>query len=137
MKLWERFRSKRAELDEAAFVLPVLLLVSIGLINLAIIGFAAINANNAANYGARMGSVAQANATGVAQSAAQEKLNAVRVGSYLITVSGNQTPGGLMTVTVQYTVPNYFGTLAGYFGVASAPREFKGTAKAHFRKEGW
>lgn len=136
--MWlERLRSKRAELDEAAFVLPVLLLVAIGLINLAILGFAAINANNAANYGARMGSVAQQNASGVAQSAAQEKLSAVRVGSYQVQVSGDSSPGGLLVVAVRYTVPNYIGGLAGWFGAASMPREFTGTAQAHFRKEGW
>ncbi len=136
-QLLARIRSSRAELDEAAFVLPVLLLVALGLVNLALLGFAAINANNAANYGARMGSVAQQNPTGVAQAAAQEKLAAVRVGSYQVSVNGSSTPGGLLTVTVRYTVPSYFGAAAGWFGVASVPREFSGTAQAHFRKEGW
>ena len=48
-------RDLRGELDEAALVLPVLLLISLGLVNLGILGFAAINAGNAANYGARHG----------------------------------------------------------------------------------
>ena len=54
--LLHRFlRDRRAELDEAAFVLPVLILVSVAIVNLAMLGTAALSAGNAANYGARMG----------------------------------------------------------------------------------
>ena len=56
-KFW---RDHRAEMDEAAFVIPVLLLVTFGLINFGMLGYASVSASNAANYGARMGSVAQA-----------------------------------------------------------------------------
>jgi len=44
---------------ESAIVLPIILLVTIALMNLSMAGFASVNANNAANYGARVGSVHQ------------------------------------------------------------------------------
>lgn len=131
-----RLFSKRAELDEAAFALPVLLLVSLALVNLALLGFAAVNAANAANYGARMGSVAQSVPAQVAAEAAQGKLAAVKVGSYTVSVSGGGQPGSLITVTVTYRMPNYFNGLANLFGVGT-PSQFQGIARAYFRQEGW
>jgi hypothetical protein len=129
-------RDRRGELDEAALVLPVLLLISLALVNMAILGFAAVNAGNAANYGARMGSVAQSNPAGVAITSANQMLAAAPVGSYTVSVSGSGLPGAMMTVTVRYTVPNYFGGLAGFFGVSS-PGNFTNTATSYFRQEGW
>ena len=132
-KLW---RDLRGELDEAALVLPVLLLISLGLFNMAILGFAAVNAGNAANYGARMGSVAQSNPAGVAAAKANQMLAAAPVGTYAVAVTGSGLPGDTMTVQVRYTVPNYFGRLAGFFGVGT-PASFTNTAIAYFRQEGW
>ncbi len=131
-----RLFSKRAELDEAAFALPVLLLVSLALVNLALLGFAAVNAGNAAEYGARMGSVTLANQPAAAYSAAQQKVSAVRVGSYTVSVRGGGRPGARIEVAVTYRVPNYFGGLARLFG-ANLPGQFQGTARAYFRQEGW
>lgn len=125
-----------AELDEAALVLPVLLLISVGLVNLGILGFAAVNAGNAANYGARMGSVAQSNPSGVAAASAYQMLSAVPVGSYNVSVSGSGLPGDVMIVQVSYSVPNYFNGLAGFFGV-NTPQEFTSSASSYFRQEGW
>lgn len=134
--MWRRLFSRRAELDEAAFVLPVLVMASLALINLGLLGFAAVNAGNAAEYGARMGSVALANQTGTAYSAALTKVSAVQVGSYTVSVSGGGRPGSRIEVAVTYRVPNYFGGLAAAFGV-SMPAQFQGTARAYFRQEGW
>ena len=130
------FRDRRAELDEAALVLPVLLLISIGLVNLAILGFAAINAGNAANYGARMGSVAQSDPAGVALSSAYQMLSAAPVGSYAVNVAASGEPGDMLIIQVSYTVPNYFSSLAGLFGV-STPGNFTNTVTSYFRQEGW
>mgnify|MGYP005844888419 FL=1 len=135
-KLLFKLSSRRAELDEAAFALPVILLVSLALVNLGLLGFAAVNAGNAAEYGARMGSVALSNPTGNAYSAAAAKVSAVRVGSYTVSVSGGGAPGTRVDVAVTYRVPNYFGGLARLFGV-SMPGQFQGTARAYFRQEGW
>jgi len=137
MRRWiQRLGSRRAELDEAAFALPVLLLVSLGLVNLALLGFAAINAGNAANYGARMGSMAQTAPATAAYNAAWKKLVAVRVGNYTVSVTGGGQPGSPITVSVTYRVPNYFGGLGRLFGV-DTPAEFQGRANAIFRQEGW
>jgi hypothetical protein len=124
------------ELEEAALTLPVLLLISLALINLALLGFASVNAGNAANYGARMGSVAQANPAGLAASSAQGMLTAAPVGTYAVTVSGSGLPGDTMVVRVSYQVPNYFAGLARLFGV-STPGTFGGTSASYFRQEGW
>ena len=139
MRRWiQRLGSRRAELDEAAFALPVLLLVSLGLVNLALLGFAAVNAANAAEYGARVGAVAQTNQASAAMAAANNKLSGVRVGTYTVTVTGNGTPGSRIEVRVQYRVPNYFGGLSSLFLAAPRPSStFTGTAKATFRQEGW
>jgi hypothetical protein len=130
------FRDLRAELDEAALVLPVLLLISLGLVNLGILGFTAVNAGNAANFGARMGSVAQSDPAGVAVSSAYQMLSAAPVGTYSVSVSGGGLPGDLLVVQVSYSVPNYFGGLAGLFGV-NTPGNFSSTASSYFRQEGW
>ena len=45
-------RDRRGEMDEAAIVFPVLLLIAIGLVNMALFGIAAVNAGNAALRGA-------------------------------------------------------------------------------------
>jgi hypothetical protein len=128
--------SRRAELDEAAFALPVLLLVSLALVNLAVLGFAAVNAANAAEYAARVGSTALTNPGSAAYNAAAAKLAAVSVGSYTVSVSGGGAPGARVDVAVTYRVPNYFGGLAQLFGVGT-PGQFQGTARAFFRQEGW
>ena len=130
------FNDQRAELDEAAFVLPVLLLVTFGLINLSMLGYASMAANNAANYGARVASVSVNNQAARAHSAASSMLNGVTVGDYAVSVAGSGTPGSIVRVQVQYSVPNYFQGLAGLFGV-EAPETFTGSARSDFRQEGW
>ena len=69
-------RDRRGEMDEAAIVFPVMLLLAIGLVNMALLGVAAVNAGNAANYGARMGAVAQANPAGNAYASASQDVQA-------------------------------------------------------------
>lgn len=129
-------RDRRGEMDEAAIVFPVMLLLAIGLVNMALLGVAAVNAGNAANYGARMGAVAQANPAGIAYASASQAVQAAPVGAYGISVSGGGTPGNAITVSVSYTVPNYFASIAAFFG-AGMSEQFTGTAVSHFRQEGW
>ena len=129
------WQDERARLVEDALTLPVILLVVVALFNLALFGVAALNASNAAHYGARMGSVAQANPAGIAASAAWRKLNAVPVGEYTVAVTGDYTPGGYVTVTVTYRVPNFFDGLLGLFG--GRVGDLQGQVTATFRKEGW
>lgn len=129
-------QDRSAELDEAAVVLPILMLISLALVNMALLGFAAVNAGNAANYGARMGSVSQADPAGMAVASANQMLAAAPVGTYSVSVAGGGLPGDILTVQVTYTVPNYFGGLAGLFGV-QLPAAFTNSASATFRQEGW
>lgn len=130
------FHDRSAELDEAALVLPVLLLISLALVNMALLGFAAVNAGNAANYGARMGAVAQANQAGIAAASANQMLAAIPVGSYTVSITSSGRVGDMLTVQVRYAVPNYFSGLAGFFGV-STPQEFSNISRSSFRQEGW
>ena len=130
-------RSQQGQsLVEAAIALPILLLVSLGLITLGLVAFAAVNASNAANFGARMGSTAQANEAGVAAGNAWNKINAAPVGTYTVSVSGGGTPGSMIYVQVGYEVPNYFSGLVAFFG-GSASDTISGNAVSMFRQEGW
>jgi hypothetical protein len=135
-KVGRLLRDRGGELDEAVMVLPVLLLISIGLVNLAMLGFASLNAGNAASYGARMGAVAQSNAPGIAAASAYQMLSHAPVGSYAVSVSGSGIPGDRLAVQVSYSVPNYFAGLANLFGVGTPP-SFSNTAISYFRQEGW
>lgn len=130
------FSDRRGNMAETALTLPVLLMVSLGLINLALFGIAGANANNAANYGARIGSVAQKNQVSQATNATWEKLTAATIGDYAVNVTATGTPGGLVAVRVTYSVPNYFAGLTGFFGIQTAGT-FQNTALSYFRQEGW
>lgn len=126
----------RGELEEMAFVAPVLLLLTLGLINLAMVGVAGAVASDAAAYGARMGAVAQGNPAVVAFQAAHQVVSSVPIGDYLVQVRATSRRGGEVRVVVRYFVPNYFGRLSWLFGV-NTPPVFAGSATASFRKEGW
>ena len=131
-RLW---KDRRGRLVEDALTLPVILLVVIALFNLALFGVAALNASNAAHYGARMGSVAQAGAARVAAAATWSKLRAIPIGDYRVSVAGDFSPGGRVTVTVTYRVPNFFAGLIAMFG--GSVGDLEGQVTATFRKEGW
>ncbi len=133
--MWRWWRKRRGELEEAAFTYPLLLLLSIGLFNLALFGYAGLLASNAANYGARMGSVAQENPAALARQAAMQGIAVAPVGQYRVRVVAASERGGEVQVIVDFTVPNYFKGLASWFGVNMS--DFHGQARATFRKEGW
>lgn len=128
-------RDQRGEIAEAAVTLPVVMLATLALVNLTIAGFASVNAANAANYGARIGSVNQENPAGVAVAAARQMLANAPVGEYGVSASGGGPPGALLAVSVEWTVPNYFNGLLALFGADIG--EFSGTTVAYFRQEGW
>lgn len=121
---------------EAAITLPVVLLAAFAMINLALAGFASVNAANAANYGARAGSVSQANPAGAACWAAERAIANARIGEYQVAASGGGAPGAQITVRVSWSVPNYFSGLAALFGVGGGA-DFSGTVRSSFRQEGW
>ncbi len=127
---------QRGDFVQAALTFPLMLLITLGLVNLGLAGFAAVNASNAANYGARLGSVAQGSPTGTAEAAAWEKLNAAPVGTYGVQAQGGGAPGQLISLQVTYQVPNWFAGLARLFG--GQPEDpIEGAAVTFFRQEGW
>ncbi|HFC08253.1 MAG TPA: pilus assembly protein [Chloroflexi bacterium] len=134
MRQW--LADRRGELVEAAFVYPLLILLTVGLFNLSMLGFASMMATNAAHYGARMGSVAQRNAAGVAAAAARQRIAVAPVGDYSVSVQASNARGGRVTVNVAYKVPNFFSGLTALFGVHTPP-QFTGVSTATFRHEGW
>jgi Flp pilus assembly protein TadG len=135
--MFRKLRSRDgAELVELAISLPVLLLVSLALINLTLAGFASVNANNAANYAARVGSVHQTSPGEAAYNAAMESINHAKVGEYAVTVSGGGHPGAQITVVVQWEFPNFIAPLLAFMG-GSFAEPFKGEATSVFRQEGW
>jgi hypothetical protein len=125
----------RGEMAEAAVTLPIVMLAALALVNLTIAGFASVNAANAANYGARIGSVNQENPSDVAVGAANQMLANTPIGDYIVSASGGGPPGALLAVTVRWEVPNYFKGLMSFFGASLD--EFSGTTVAYFRQEGW
>jgi len=128
-------RDARGEMAEAAITLPIVMLAVLALVNLTIAGFASVNAANAANYGARVGSVNRSAPADVAVAAAQRMIANAPIGEYRVAASGGGPPGSLLAVTVQWQVPSYLGGLAALFG--ADVRDFHGTAVAYFRQEGW
>jgi len=121
---------------EAAITLPVVILLTFAMINLSMAWFVAVAASNAANYGARVGSVSQVSPIAYSIAAALERLDAVDVGSYSVSASGGGYRGAQVVVAVNWEVPNYLGTLVSYLGGGS-PLNFSGTAVSTFRQEGW
>ena len=121
---------------EAAITLPVIMLVTFAMINISMAWYAAVAASNAANYGARVGSVAQTNPTGYAVAAAQTRLDATSIGSYAISASGGGYRGSQIIVSIDWTVPNYITGMMALLGGGSLS-DFNGTVISTFRQEGW
>lgn len=125
------------EFAETAIAMPVIVLVTIALMNLTMAGFASVNANNAANYGARVGSVHQQGPASAAYEAAQQSTEYASVGDYSVTVSGGGFPGAQINVQVDWSVPNLMGGLLDLYGGDSSDADIKGMAMSVFRQEGW
>jgi len=123
------------EFAESAIAFPIVVLLLIALFNLALAAFAANNASNAANYGARIGSVQQHGATGAAYAAAMQSISHAPVGDYQIGVAGGGFPGATIRVDVTWNVPNYMAPLMSFFG--GSPGDLSGSASSTFRQEGW
>jgi hypothetical protein len=127
-------RARGGDMVEGALTFPLMALVALALVNLALAGFASTTANYAAGYGARVGSVAQVDPLGQATSAAAQVLRN-GIGRYDVTVMADTYPGGVVTVQVNWEVPNFYGSLMPLFGAESRP--LRGVAVSTFRKEGW
>ncbi len=141
--LWRLFasfpawwRDHRGDMVEGALTMPLMALVALALVNLSLAGYASVTANNAANAAARMASVAQTDPVGQGMAAAQQSLQA-GIGTFDVSLAADHNPGGDVTATIQWRVPNFFGPLLGLFNANGGKAEISGEAVAQFRKEGW
>jgi hypothetical protein len=123
------------EFAESAIMMPLLVLLTLFLMNYSMAGFASVNANNAANYGARVGSVYQSGPAQAAYGAAMESIQRAEVGDYTVQVSGGGHAGAQINVVVNWSVPNIMGGLLSFFG--GDPQPIQGEAASSFRQEGW
>ena len=117
MRRW--LLGNQGDMVEGALTLPLMALVTLALVNLALAGYA---------------SVSQRNVTGEALNAANRALQA-GIGDYTVAIQADSHPGGLVQVSVQWEVPNFFGSLMPFFGAPNEP--INGEAVSVFRKEGW
>ena len=129
-------RERGQSLIEAALGLPLLLLVLMGIVNVALYSAAGMNASNAAHYGARRASVAQTNVQAKALNYTEAKLAEVPIGTYEVTVSGGGVRGALIEIEVRYAIPNYLHGLLSLFNPA-AHDMWIGSTVSYFRQEGW
>jgi Flp pilus assembly protein TadG len=136
MMTWRRKSKRGTAMAEAAVTLPVVLLLTFAMANLAMAWYAAVAASNAANYGARMGSVSQTDPIGMAVTAAQGRLDTISVGTYSISGSGGGSRGAQVNIVVDWAVPNFIGGLMTLLG-GGDQINFEGTALSTFRQEGW
>jgi hypothetical protein len=133
---WQRKGRRGAAMAEAAITLPVVVLLTFAMANLAMAWYAAVAASNAANYGARIGSVSQVDPIGNAVTAAQGRLDSISVGTYSISGSGGGYRGAQVNIVVDWAVPNFIGGLMTLLG-GGDQINFEGTALSTFRQEGW
>lgn len=98
---------------EGALTFPLMVLVTLALVNLALAGYASVTAYDAARDALRAG-----------------------VGTYRVQVEqADGFAGGRVAVQVSWQVPNFFAGLMPLFGASVGPIE--GKAHSVFRKEGW
>ncbi len=130
------FGKRGDQFAQTAIVLPVVMLATMGLFDMTMAGFASVNANNAANYGARVGSVTQRGAGSAAYAAALTSISHAAVGDYTVSVSGGGFPGAQINVDVTWEVPNHMATITTIWG-GTGNTDLGGTSAATFRQEGW
>jgi hypothetical protein len=131
-------RNRQAlEVIEAAATLPVMLLILIALVNLGFAVYARQAVQNAAAYGARMGSVAQDCRSCAAYAAASSAVagSLVQHPSVQVLAPGGAV-GGVLRLRVTGEVPNLLGPLMALNG-GGFSQPLQVAAEATFRAEGW
>lgn len=132
-------RNKRAlEVLEAAATIPVMLLILVAVVQLGMAIYAQQAVQNAANYGARMGSTAQDCRSCAAYGAAASAIAQAGVHNPSVEVLA---PGGVvgssLRLRVSGEVPDLgLGRLMAFFG-GGGDATFRVSAEASFRAEGW
>jgi Flp pilus assembly protein TadG len=123
---------------EAAITMPVVLLVLMFGINLSLVSHTALVAANAANYGARIGSVTKTNPKFWAETAARTALSQSTIGGKFSEpfAQVDEAPGGAVTVTIHWEYPSVLSGLCSLFG-GSCSSKFEGDAVALWKRERW
>jgi hypothetical protein len=131
-------REQGSGLIEMALTLPIVLLVSVVIVQFGVAAFAGAAAEASARQGARVGSVAQVNPAGYAVAEARR----VAVTSFaagqpaVVALAPGGVVGSELTIRVTYQVPNFMSFLGGLFaGLPTGPISVSG--QATFRREGW
>lgn len=130
------WRQREGDMVEAALTMPLMVLLALVMVNFALVGQARNAAQHAADVGARMGSVAFTGAKQQARDSAEAALQHCVCDAQVVKVSASDSPGGEVQVEVEWTVDNYMQPLMQFFG-SQIPDQFRGTATATYRKEGW
>lgn len=139
--MWRRpWKGERGSVyGEAAFTVPLIMLVTLMLVQGGLLAWGSSVAHNAARHGARMGAVAQVNPWSVA---VHEAWRVARDGFPLDDspdvglLAPGGAPGSELTVRVRLDVPNIIGPVAAVFG-GGLGRNFTVSGDATFRQEGW
>ena len=139
-RLWRRLRRERGDIyGETAFSLPLILLITLMLIQAGFLAWGANAANNAARHGARMASVAQTDPVRVAVreafTAAVQDFPLDSSPRVQVLAPGG-VPGSELTVRVAVRVPSIMGPATVFF-TGALGGDFTVHGQATFRKEGW
>jgi Flp pilus assembly protein TadG len=136
MKTFKILKDKRKGLEvlEAVITLPVMIAILLSVINLSLVVYGKQAVEDAAEYGARMGSVAQSAPAIYASAYAQKSINAKGVvqNPKVTILAASANAGSLLTVNVSGEIPNVIGEF-----IPGLPSPFKVNGQASFRKEGW
>lgn len=135
MKTFSLCKDKKGlETLEAVVTLPIMLMILLSVINLSLLVYGKQAVEDAAEYGARMGSVAQSSPAIYASTYAQKSISSKGVvqNPKVTILASDASAGSMLTVQVQGEIPNVIGAF-----VPGLPSPFKVTGQASFRKEGW
>ena len=123
---------------EAAFTLPIAILVMVAVINFGMVVFAQQAVQAAVRHGARMGSVSQDCGACRAVSEARSAISSASLvqNASVVVLAPGGSAGSILKLRVSGQVPNLFAGLGAIFPrLPSGP--FNVSAEATFRQEGW
>lgn len=104
-------------LVELAIILPVLILILVGIMDLGRVFYAQIVITNAAREGARYGSMYPMDIAGIkARAIAEAQGTGIQIDPDHVQVSGTATPGEPLTVTVTYRFAAITTLIGGLWG---------------------
>lgn len=129
---------KGLEVVEAVATLPIALLLLVAMINLGFAVYAKQAVQNAANYGARIGSTAQSCRACLAYATATQTIRGTLVRNAQVEIlAPGGSVGSVLKIRVIGEVPNLMGPLMGLLSRGQWGGPIRVSADAVFRAEGW